>query len=83
MAKKLTNLNLSGGGKDLKTKQIDGKKLKSIMKEQGRRQSWLANTLALSEATISYWLSGAKPVPDVYTKLIARMLGVAIRDLVN
>ena len=41
-----------------KTEALDRKKLKSIIRDKSIKHAWLANTIAVSEKTLTRWISG-------------------------
>jgi len=60
---------------------INTTKLASVLSEQGRKKSWLAEALEVDRSTVTRWVKGeTKPRPDRRAH-IARLLGLSVRDL--
>lgn len=58
-------------------------KIKVILKEQGRSQTWLAEKLGMSTVTVANYCNN-KNQPKVETLYeIARLLGVDVQDLLE
>jgi putative transcriptional regulator len=56
-------------------------KLREIMKEQGRTQKWLSQTVGVSETTISSYMKG-KSIPTLPVALrIANALGKNVEEI--
>jgi putative transcriptional regulator len=56
-------------------------KLREIMKEQGRTQKWLSQTVGVSETTISSYMKN-KSIPTLPVALrIANALGKSVEDI--
>lgn len=43
-----------------------------------RTQVWLARKLGVSEAIVSYWLNGEKPIPQKRQREISLVLGLSL-----
>lgn len=58
-------------------------RLKAVLAEQGKTNKWLAEKLEKNETTISRWCTNeTQPSMDSFI-LIAKLLGVDVRDLIN
>lgn len=55
-----------------------GKKLRTILQWQGRRQDWLAARTGKSEATISRYLDDIVPMGDDFAQQVALLLDVPV-----
>jgi putative transcriptional regulator len=59
-------------------------KLKAVLKQQGRSQVWLAETLELSAGTIYNWCNKPELYPSKMSLMaIAEVLNVDIKSLEN
>lgn len=68
---------------ELDEKRIFAENLKGIMKEKGIEQKTLAQAIGVSDASVSFWLSGQKyPTPGKVQK-IADFLGVRKSQLID
>lgn len=68
---------------ELDEKRIFAENLKGIMKEKGIEQKTLAQVIGVSDASVSFWLSGQKyPTPGKVQK-IADFLGVRKSQLID
>ena len=56
--------------------------LKARAIEVGIKQGDIANSLRISDATVSAWLSRDRPIPSTYVRAIAQFLNVAVDALV-
>lgn len=56
---------------------IDGGTLRDIVTAQGRYQSWIAESLGVSPATVNQWISGVTAVPAGNAVRLAGLLGVS------
>lgn len=54
--------------------------LKRVLREQGRKQAWLAGRIGVDEATLSRYVNGLH-VPDAKRLLIAEALEVPVAEL--
>ena len=55
--------------------------LERTLHEQGRKKSWLARQLGVSNSTVTKWLKGeARPTDDKKVK-ISTLLGVPVEEL--
>lgn len=50
--------------------------LADVLKEQGRRPSWVAEKLGVKRATVTLWSQGKREIPDRRVEELARLLGV-------
>ena len=67
--------------KDMSERPIN--RLKAVLAEQGKTNKWLAEKLEKNETTISRWCTNeTQPSMDSFI-LIAKLLGVDVRDLIN
>jgi len=58
-------------------------RLKAVLAEQGKTNKWLAEELGKNETTISRWCTNeVQPSMDNLV-LIARLLSVDVRELIN
>lgn len=68
---------------DKDERRIFAENLKGIMKEKGIEQKTLAQVIGVSDASVSFWLSGQKyPTPGKVQK-IADYLGVRKSQLID
>jgi transcriptional regulator with XRE-family HTH domain len=58
-------------------KQFDHNKARQLLKEQGRKQVWLANELRLSPAYLTLILNGSREPGAGTVKLMSIILGVS------
>lgn len=57
--------------------------LKEILKSKGVKQKWLAETIGVTEVTVSHWVQGkAYPNRSNWEK-ISKALNVPLKDLIN
>jgi transcriptional regulator with XRE-family HTH domain len=52
-----------------------------ILREQGRKGSWLAEQLGITAGAVSRWANGEWPIPDGRVDQIAALLGVDPEEL--
>jgi transcriptional regulator with XRE-family HTH domain len=62
----------------MSTKRYRATHLKAIMDEQGRKRSWLARKVGVSESFIRFILSGERTVSEEVAERIATALGVPL-----
>lgn len=55
--------------------------LKRILKEQGRRQDWLAEKLGYPNSLVSYICTGKARLCEKDLKKVARWLGVQVDEI--
>ena len=66
---------------DMSKKAIN--RLKAVLAEQGKTNKWLAEQLDKNETTISRWCTNEiQPSMDNLV-LVAKLLGVDVRELIN
>ncbi len=53
------------------------------LKEQGRKQRWLAEQLGVHESIVSDWVNGRRTVDHLRAKQIARVLDIPFYLLFN
>ena len=49
--------------------------LKTVLKEQGRSQVWLARNINVNRVSLNYWINNKRIMPDKYKSIIAQLLG--------
>jgi DNA-binding XRE family transcriptional regulator len=57
------------------------KKVKEILKKQGRIQQWLAEKVGIDKIVMSRILTGKQQLPLPLAKKIAEVLGVSIEEI--
>ena len=62
----------------MKNAKLDIKKVKDVMSFQGRKQTWISQTLGVEPETVSVWLSGKRDFPSQYIAPLAVALGVPV-----
>ena len=66
---------------DMSKKPIN--RLKAVLAEQGKTNKWLAEKLEKNETTVSRWCTNeVQPSMDNFI-IIAKLLGVDVRELIN
>jgi len=64
-------------------KTVNFKQLEKIMKEQGRKQSWLGTVIGESPMQVNHYFRGRRNMPFTYIPLIAKALGVPANRFLN
>lgn len=72
-------MNSASAIADSQTQSItpSGGTLRDIVTAQGRYQSWIAESLGVSSATVNQWISGVIAVPAGRAVRLAGLLGVS------
>lgn len=72
-------MNSASAIADSQTQSItpSGGTLRDIVTAQGRYQSWIAESLGVSSATVNQWISGVVAVPAGRAVRLAGLLGVS------
>jgi len=67
----------------MKNAKLDVKKVKEVLSFQGRKQTWISETLGVEPETVSVWLNGKRDFPSQYIAPLAVALGVPVGMLVK
>lgn len=51
--------------------------LAQVLKEQGRRTDWVAESIGVTPSAVSRWASGQWPIPERRVSELAELLGVS------
>lgn len=54
--------------------------IRRTLREQGRKQGWLAEQLGLNQSYLSTMLTGQRPISAELVERIAEVLGVPVSD---
>lgn len=53
---------------------MEAKRLQSLIKEKGIKQSFIADKLGISKALVTQWVKGVRPVADKHIFELTRIL---------
>lgn len=61
-------------------RRFDPAKLTKVLERLGKRPTWLANEVGVTEATVRNWLGGKKPDLDSYLSLVDALARAGVRE---
>jgi transcriptional regulator with XRE-family HTH domain len=58
------------------TSRYTGTKIREVLRQQGRRQDWLAEQLGVTPATVNRWIHGSRSVDPASARRVSEILDV-------